>query len=110
VPRDLIQVKLELIVRGDEKNKRITGPGEHPPCFKSLRQYEAWKKAASADVGSPPPVRKDWPKEPNYCRDCMPDGPRGRNQMRLEGKCLFPNTIFEEVGDGEEREIVGTSK
>jgi hypothetical protein len=105
--RDLMLVKLELIVRGDEKNKRITGPGEHPPCFESQQQWEEWRKAASADIGSPPPVRRNWPKEPNYCRDCCP---AGRNKMRKAHRCLFPDTVFIEVGEGDEVEIVGTSK
>lgn len=105
--RDLIMVKMELIARGEQKQKRITGPGEHPPCFESQRQYEAWREAAFKMDGAPPPSRKDWPKEPNYCRDCTA---AGRNQMRSEGKCLFPSTVFVEVGEGVDKEIVGTSK
>lgn len=105
--RDLIQVKLNLIVRGEEKLKRITGPGEHPPCFESLYQYRQWQKASERMEGSPPPCRRDWPKEPNYCRDCSAPF---RNEMRQAGRCLFPDTVFIEVGEGEDKEIVGTSK
>jgi hypothetical protein len=100
-------VKLELMAQGLQKEKRITGPGEHPPCFTGNAQYEAWREAAFRMDGAPPPVRKDWPKEPNYCRDCSPEG---RNKMRKAGKCLFPSTVFIEVGAGEDREVVGTSK
>lgn len=106
-PRDLMMVKLELIVAGKAKEKRITGPGEYPPCFESLLQYTNWKKAAEKMDGAPPPVRRDWPKEPNYCRDCTAGY---RNKMRNEGRCLFPSTIFVEVGEKDEKEIVGTSK
>ncbi len=105
--RDLMMVKLDLIVKGLELEEPITNPGDHPPCFESLYQYHQWMKAAERMDGAPPPVRKDWPREPNYCRDCMPNH---RNIMRKNNKCLFPNTIFVEVGEGEEKEIVGTTK
>ena len=105
--RDLMMVKLELIVRGQQKKKRITGPGEHPPCFENQYQYDQWRKAAMKMDGAPPPVRKDWPKEPNYCRDCMVGH---RNKLRKQNRCLFPDTVFIEVGEGEEKELVGTSK
>ena len=106
-PRDLMMVKLELIVADQSKEKRITGPGEYPPCFDNLYQYQQWQRAAEKMDGAPPPVRKDWPKEPNYCRDCTSDH---RNKMRTQNKCLFPDTIFVVVGEGDEREVVGTSK
>jgi len=105
--RDLIQVKLMLIVRGEEKERRITGTGEHPPCFPSLSKYQNWKTAAEKLDGSPPPVRKGWPKEPNYCRDCSSSF---RNEARNSGTCLFPDTVFVEVGEGQDRETVGVSK
>lgn len=105
--RDLMMVKLDLIVRGLNKYKRITGPGEHPPCYKSQYQFDQWVKAAEKMDGAPPPVRKDWPREPNYCRDCSQSY---RNRMRIENRCLFPDTVFVEIGEGEEKEIVGTSK
>lgn len=105
--RDLMMVKLQLIVNGQQGVKRITGPGEHPPCFESQNQYDQWKKAAEKMEGSPPPVRKDWPKEPNYCRDCMSTH---RNKMRKANRCLFPDTVFIEVGEGDEKEIVGATK
>lgn len=106
-PRDLMMVKLELIVGDKSKEKRITAPGEHPPCFDDLTQYNHWKRAAERTDGSPPPVRRDWPKEPNYCRDCTAEY---RNKMRNENRCLFPSTIFVEVGEKDEIEMVGTSK
>lgn len=105
--RDLIMVKLGLIIAGKQKSKPITGLSEHPPCFESKAQYDGWLHAAEKTDGAPPPVRKDWPMEPNYCRDCLPCH---RNKMRHAGKCLFPSTIFVEVGEKEEKEIVGTSK
>ncbi len=105
-PRDLMMVKLQLIVADQSRKKRITGPGEYPPCFKGLQQYESWKRAAEKLDGAPPPVRKDWPKEPNYCRDCTSDY---RNKMRNQNRCLFPRTIFVDVGEGDERETVGTA-
>jgi hypothetical protein len=102
-----MMVKLDLIVRGEQRVKRITGPGEYPPCFESSYQFAQWKKAAERMEGAPPPVRKDWPKEPNYCRDC---NACFRNQMRSENRCLFPSTVFIEVGEGDEKEVVGTTK
>lgn len=106
-PRDLMMVKLQLIVADQSRTKRITGPGEYPPCYKSLQQYESWKRAAEKTDGAPPPVRKDWPKEPNYCRDCTAPY---RNKMRNQNRCLFPRTIFVDVGEGDEKERVGTSE
>ncbi len=106
-PRDLMMVKLNMIVANQSKLKRITGSGEFPPCFESLYQYQQWHKAAERTDGSPPPVRKDWPHEPNYCRDCMATH---RNKMRKQNRCLFPSTVFIEVGEGDEKEIVGTTK
>jgi len=105
--RDLMMIKLELIVANQSKTKRITGPEEYPPCFASLYQYKQWTTAAEKQDGAPPPVRKDWPKEPNYCRDCMV---AHRNSMRKQNKCLFPDTIFVTVGTGDEKEVVGTAK
>lgn len=105
--RDLILVKMRLIVQGAEQDKRITGPNEHPPCFESQYQYDQWTKAAEKMDGAPPPVRKDWPKEPNYCRDCSACY---RNRMRNENRCLFPDTVFVDIGEGQEVETVGVSK
>lgn len=100
--------KLELIVEGREKDEAITVDTKvYPPCFESQQQYEAWLDAADPELGSQPPARKDWPLEPNYCRDC---NRCARNQMRLDGRCLFPDTVFITVGEGEDEETVGTSQ
>jgi hypothetical protein len=100
--------KLELIVEGREKDEAITvGTKTPPPCFESSRQYEAWLDAADPELGSQPPTRKDWPLEPNYCRDC---NPTDRAIYRAEGRCLFPDTVFITVGDGEDEELVGTTR
>lgn len=106
-PRDLMMVKLELIVSNSSKEKRITGLNEHPPCFNDVTQYQHWQDAAEKLEGAPPPVRKDWPKEPNYCRDCTAGY---RNRMRDENRCLFPSTVFVSVGEKDELEIVGISR
>ena len=101
--------KLELIVEGKRKDEAITGgvTGMYPPCFESQRQYHDWIDAADPELGSQPPARKDWPREPNYCRDCSHEH---RNLMRKEGLCLFPDTVFITVGEGVDEEVVGTSK
>jgi hypothetical protein len=104
----LILRKLEMMVEGREKTEAITvGNRMYPPCFESRRQYNAWLESADPDTGSQPPMRKDFPYEPNYCRDCNHEG---RNQMRLAGRCLFPSTVFVTVGSGDDEEIVGTTK
>ncbi len=100
--------KLELIVEGREKDEAITvGSGLVPPCFDSKRQYRDWLIAADPEMGSQPPARRDWPHEPNYCRDCNRED---RNKMRQAGRCLFPDTIFVVVGSGEDEETIGTNK
>lgn len=102
----LIERKLELLMLDKSRMEPITRPGEHPPCFDSQRAYEDWLEACdqAAKTGVPLPTRKTWPGEPNYCRECSPEH---RNQMRKEGRCLFPSTIFVEDGEGEDSEIVG---
>lgn len=101
---DLILRKMMMIVAG-EKDRPITHQGEHPPCFETLAQWRAWLEAVDPDMGSPPPPRKDWPGEPNYCRDCTIEHKR---RMCQEYRCLFPGTRFIEVGDSpDDKEIVG---
>jgi hypothetical protein len=94
-----------MIVQRQE-HEPITRPdaGEHPPCFGSVDEYEAWLAAASKETGHPPPARRQWPGEPNYCRDCTS---LFRNLMRQDGRCLFPRTRFEIFGEGEDEEVVG---
>lgn len=102
---DLVMRKLEMIANGQE-GEPITRPGEHPPCFESTSEYQAWLDACDfADkTGVSLPVRVRWPGEPNYCYECS----RGhRNSMRSSGRCLFPGTIFVIEGEGEDAEEVG---
>jgi len=101
-----IMRKLELIVSGS-KTEAITSPRLPPPCFESRMQYENWLDAVDPEVGSQPPARRDFPAEPNYCRDC---NGCARNLMRNTGRCLFPDTVFITVGDGDDEEVVGISK
>jgi len=102
----VIMHKLKLIVDGKQKTEAITGGAMHPPCFESRRQYHDWLDAADPELGSQPPARRDWPHEPNYCRDCSAEH---RNRMRGEMLCLFPETVFITVGEGVDEEVVGTS-
>lgn len=102
----LIERKLELIVTGSQKAVITADKTAYPPCFEGRIQYEAWLDASDPETGSKPPPRRDWPNEPNYCRDCSPEG---RNEMRKAGRCLFPDTIFITVGSGEDEEVVGIS-
>ncbi len=103
---DLIIRKMELIATGCT-SARITSPSEKPPCFENLGQWKAWLAAVEPETGSPPPKRNDWPNEPNYCRDCTRER---RNEMRYINRCLFPNTVFIEVGEKDDKETVGTSQ
>ena len=57
--RDLILVKMSLIVQGAEQDKRITGPNEHPPCYESQYQYDQWTKAAEKMDGLEAPTAAD---------------------------------------------------
>ena len=100
--------KMDMIVGGKgQRNKPITaGPRMFPPCFESRTQYSAWLDMADPEFGVEPPTRKDWPGEPNYCRDCTSVH---RNEMRKEGLCLFPDTVFVTVGADVDEEIVGTT-
>lgn len=102
----LIMRKMELIVEGGERAEAITTEGTYPPCFESMLQYRAWLEAADPELGSQPPARKDWPKEPNYCRDCTREH---RNEMRTAGRCLFPDTVFIEIGENDDVETIGTT-
>ncbi len=99
----LIERKLELIVAGQQRS-RITVGTDFPPCFESRIQYEAWLDASDPETGSKPPPRRDWPNEPNYCRDC---NQKDKNKMRRAGRCLFPDMTFVPFGEGEDAEIIG---
>lgn len=103
--RELIQRKLLLISQGRE-GEPITQPGEHPPCFETTSDYEAWLDACefAEKTGVPLPDRAIWSGEPNYCHECSNSH---RNRMRNEGRCLFPYTIFVEEGKGEDMELIG---
>ena len=92
-----------------ESNKPITRDGEYPPCFHSLRSYQDWKEACqhAEGTGVSLTTRKTFPTEPNYCQECSPEH---RNQMRKEGRCLFPNTIFISDGEGEDEELIGVEQ
>jgi hypothetical protein len=100
----VIMRKLELIIDGRE-DQPITPYGQCPPCFESVAQFRSWIEASDPELGAAPPLRRDWPSEPNYCRDCTKEH---RNEMRANGRCLFPRTRFIEVGSGEDAEVVGT--
>ena len=103
---DLIMRKMEMLALGQSDSAPITRLGEHPPCFDSLESYRCWLDACdNADAtGVPLPKRRHFPKEPNYCRECSREH---RNEMRQQGRCLFPSTRFVEEGEGEETELVG---
>lgn len=103
-----IMRKLQLIVFKRQKIEAITiDTAQYPPCFESKEQYENWLDAVDPEMGSPPPARRDWPLEPNYCRDCNNDQ---RLRMCGELRCLFPDTKFITVGEDEDEEVVGVSK
>ena len=102
---DPIMRKMQMIVF--DEDGPITLAGEHPPCFESQQQWHSWLEAVDPELGSPPPPRKDWPSEPNYCRDCTL---QNKLEMCKQGRCLFPDIKFIEVGDhAEDKEIVGVS-
>lgn len=91
-----------MLATKTEKTGAITSPDMPPPCFASPMQFQKWKDLAAA---SPPPPRKDFPNEPNYCRDCSPEGQR---LMKEQGRCLFPMVRFRTIRDPEgEEELVG---
>lgn len=105
-PKDLmgpLQLRASFILAtGGEKREQITTLKEHPPCFDSPKHYEQWLRLASA---SPPPTRKDFPVEPNYCRDCSVEGQR---KFINEGRCLFPMVRFQGITDPDgDEEVVG---
>lgn len=103
---DLILRKMMMIV-ASEKGQPITREGEHPPCFESLAQWRTWLEAVDPEMGSPPPPRRGWPGEPNYCRDCTREH---KQRMCAEFRCLFPSTKFIEVGESpDDKETVGVS-
>lgn len=101
----LIERKLAMIVEGRDGDP-IVGPGEHPPCFDTVKSYHDWLEALenTKQIGVPVPPRKKWPGEPNYCYDCSNEH---RNRMRAAGRCLFPSTMFI-AGKDDPDELVGS--
>jgi hypothetical protein len=91
-----------LIAEGSEKDEPISSVDCPPPCFSSSRQYQEWLELESS---APVSKRKDFPAEPNYCRDCSPEG---QAEMRAAGRCLFPLVRFQPKTNPEgEHEVVG---
>jgi len=91
-----------LLATRSEKFRPITSVDNPPPCFESGSAYKQWLMLAAS---APPPARKDFPAEPNYCRDCTREG---QKTFKEQGRCLFPMTRFQEVKDVEgDEETVG---
>lgn len=91
--RDLQLRAAEILATGREGMEQITSTAEYPPCFESAADFHQWLRH---NVTSPTPMRPDFPAEPNYCRDCMPEY---QDRMKEEGRCLFPMVRFQEVAD-----------
>lgn len=69
------------------------GPHEvmaiHPLCFKSLEDFERWRKSFQAGL--------------DFCRDCLPSY---QLRMKKAGRCEHPEVMF---SFDEEDGIVGQS-
>ena len=100
---NLMLRKLEMVALDQDRFEPLLKPGEHPPCFDTLSDYEEWLEMHEIN---PAPPRTDFLLEPNYCTDCTAPC---RQYMVKADRCLFPETIFKEVGQGEDLEVVGYS-
>lgn len=91
-----------LLANGTQDDEPISSVECPPPCFESGRQYREWVNLATA---SPLPPRADFPAEPNYCRDCSPEG---QSRMMEAGRCMFPMVRFKpkKTPEGDE-EVIG---
>lgn len=91
-----------LLATGGAAEEPVSSPECPPPCFESKGQYRQWLELESS---APVSKRKDFPAEPNYCRDCSPEG---QAEMKAAGRCLFPLVRFKVKKDPEgEDEVVG---
>jgi len=98
----LVARAAEIKATGNQRKYPITTPREYPPCFDSEKQYRDWLECSAWYA---PRERPDFPKEPNYCRDCSL---KYRDKMIGEGRCLFPEISFKKVTDADgSEEIVG---
>lgn len=101
----LVTKAAEIVATGMQRKYPITTPRDYPPCFDSQKQYADWLEA---NAGYSPRERPDFPKEPNYCRDCSQ---AYKDRMVAENRCIFPEIIFKQVRDVEgEEETVGFMK
>lgn len=92
----------EILATKTESYSQITTVNDYPPCFESAAAYRQW---LILSCSAPTPLRKDFPAEPNYCRDCTPEG---QAKFHAEGRCLFPMVRFQAVKDADgDDEIVG---
>lgn len=98
-----LQLRASMILAaGSEEAEQITSLAEPPPCFDGRDQFKGWLRLAAV---APPPRRKDFPAEPNYCRDCTPEH---QDEMKKQGRCLFPMVRFQIIKDHEgDEEVVG---
>jgi hypothetical protein len=91
-----------LLATGQEKDEPVSSLECPPPCFESSKQYAEW---VDLEGSAPTPPRKDFPAEPNYCRDCSPEG---QAAMKKAGRCLFPLVRFQPMKNPDgEGELVG---
>lgn len=105
MPDRMAQLQLraaEILATKSEGYEQITSVEDYPPCFESSAAYRQWLLLAAS---APPAKRKDFPAEPNYCRDCLP---AGQKYFAQRGRCLFPMVRFQGVKDADgDEEIVG---
>jgi len=98
----LVAKASEIVATGMQRHFPITTPRDYPPCFDSAEQYRYWLEA---NAGYSPRERPDFPKEPNYCRDCSQEY---KDKMIMQDRCIFPEIIFKKVKDVEgDEEVVG---
>jgi hypothetical protein len=100
--QELLLRKAEILATKTESYEQITSVNDYPPCFESAAAYRQWLILSAS---APTPMRKDFPAEPNYCRDCTPEG---QERFLAEGRCLFPMVRFQAARDVDgDEEIVG---
>lgn len=67
---------------------------DRPHCFNSDEQFIEWVRLA----------RSSHPGPGGYCTDCPP---AYQARMIRERRCGYPGTLFVEVGEGEDKCLVG---
>ena len=76
------------------RSRLVPMPTQAPPCFASQKEWNTYKFICDWQAnqsGSGAGSKRMIPKSFTYCVDCTPEY---RDEMKRQGRCRFPGTVF----------------